>query len=44
MAVAMGRLGALGKPSKSWDNAGRKMRLWTLVKNKATRKPSAVTR
>ena len=43
MAVAMGRLGALGQPSNSWDRPGRRMRLWTLVKNRATRIPRSVT-
>jgi hypothetical protein len=43
MAVAMGRLGALGQPSNSWDRPGLRMRLWTLVKNSATRIPRSVT-
>lgn len=44
MALAMGRLGVFGQPSNNCDNPGRRMRLWTLVKNRATRSPASVTR
>ena len=39
MALASGRWGALGHPSKSWERPGRRTRALSLVKNSATRLP-----
>ena len=44
MALAMGRLGVFGQPSNNCYNPDRRMRLWTLVKNRAAPGPASVTR